>query len=296
MCEFISWVQKEQKVYFLTSDEVNSQKGMQIFYPGCRHNDLIGHGAIKEFFKEELGGKISSDMENQDFWYGYLPKEVKEAWNSGKLDSMLKYLQGDDLDFILIHAPANFVKWCIFNIFEDKGSINFTNNNNSPMLRLAYYVMNKNYEAMKKEVNEHIHLLGCLFTKDYQTLKKSIYTNHRLIAYLITKDFKSLKEDRGMYNVHHIPLSNFKTFKSMKLYSESHFNKNQINFAGLFATKDFEAMKKFSGPCFSIKLAGYLFGKQNYKAMQNEREYPGLCLLGYFLENKFKNLKRPLIK
>ena len=86
MCECVSWIEKDSKVYFLTPEDIDSKFGKEKL-EGCIDNDYIGHGAIRKFYGVENG----KEMENQHFWDGNIPKEIKEAWNSGSLSGMLNY-------------------------------------------------------------------------------------------------------------------------------------------------------------------------------------------------------------
>ena len=103
MCEFISWVEKDEKVFFLTDKEVFSSYGKEKL-KGCKDNDFIGHGAIRKYYDLKGG----ADRENPRFWDGKLPKEIKKCMkdfdkNFGRL--WKNYMQNDDLTYIIIYAP-----------------------------------------------------------------------------------------------------------------------------------------------------------------------------------------------
>ena len=72
MCNFLSWVSVEGKLFYLTDQDVYSEAGKEKL-AGCKDNDILGHGAIRKFY-----GLLSGlDCERQDFWADDLPKELK---------------------------------------------------------------------------------------------------------------------------------------------------------------------------------------------------------------------------
>ena len=111
MCDFISWVEKDGKLYYLTDAEVFSPKGRKRLQ-GCRDNDFIGHGAIRKFFG--IGNVRGVDREERRFWDGaFIPKEIAAKIKNfdaywGQMFSCGKYFMNDDLRYIICDAPP---KW-----------------------------------------------------------------------------------------------------------------------------------------------------------------------------------------
>ena len=64
MCEFISWIEKDGKNYFLTSADLASKRGQQLRRHCKNDDDLVGHGAIRWFYGEFKDG---IDKECTDF-------------------------------------------------------------------------------------------------------------------------------------------------------------------------------------------------------------------------------------
>ena len=49
MCEFISWIEFQGKIYFLDDTKLRTEKGQKLLSQ-CTNDDIIGHGAIMEYF------------------------------------------------------------------------------------------------------------------------------------------------------------------------------------------------------------------------------------------------------
>jgi hypothetical protein len=58
MCEFISWIEKDKKVYFLTDKMVyHTLKGRELRKFCGNQEDYIGHGAIRHYFDDLKDGE-----------------------------------------------------------------------------------------------------------------------------------------------------------------------------------------------------------------------------------------------
>jgi hypothetical protein len=119
MCDFISWIEKDNKLFYLTDKEVFSAQGREKF-SGCRDNDYLGHGAIRVFW----GVKGGIEYERRDFWADDLPEELKNIIkdfdaNFGKMWSK-GYFQNDDLRRIVRFAPSKWAEKAWQQLFEQK--------------------------------------------------------------------------------------------------------------------------------------------------------------------------------
>ena len=61
MSALISWIKKEDKIYFLTPKDINSSKG-KIQLKDFTDSKKIGHTAIRKFYK--LDGGIKYENKN----------------------------------------------------------------------------------------------------------------------------------------------------------------------------------------------------------------------------------------
>src|SRR5574343_70819 len=86
MCEFISWIEKDNKAYYLTSSDLASKRGKQLIKHTKAKEDLVGHGAIRWFYGEFEEGieKECTDFRSPNNF----PKEIVEDIKSGKFKGM----------------------------------------------------------------------------------------------------------------------------------------------------------------------------------------------------------------
>jgi hypothetical protein len=76
MCNFLSWIEKDGELFFLTTEDVESRRGKD--YPDYNPcpADILGHGAIRWFYRIEGG----EDKECTDFSTPEnFPKELQNA-------------------------------------------------------------------------------------------------------------------------------------------------------------------------------------------------------------------------
>jgi hypothetical protein len=74
MCEFVSWIEKDGKNYWLRDDEVRAK--------GWAMVDSVGHGAIEKYFG--ISGGVHKETPE------FPPKEVREAVNNGEMKEMMQ--------------------------------------------------------------------------------------------------------------------------------------------------------------------------------------------------------------
>ena len=117
MCEFISWYEYKGKLYYLTDEKVFSHEGIKIL-KDCKDNDLIGHGAIRLFFKKTEGIDVGygQKYEVTNFWATeYLPPEIAQKVRKfdlhwGRMFASGKYFMEDDLGRIICFATPKWRK------------------------------------------------------------------------------------------------------------------------------------------------------------------------------------------
>ena len=84
MCDFISWIEKDGKVYFLSSNELNTKEGRALErYLGSHYKeDIKGHGAIRHYW----GLKDGVNKECTDFSTPKnFPPEIVKAIKLGQM-------------------------------------------------------------------------------------------------------------------------------------------------------------------------------------------------------------------
>lgn len=86
MCEFVSWIEYNNQVYFLTNNDLRGKRFTE--YKKYNVNwkaDIVGHGAI-EYFYPELKGKHKecTDFSTPDNF----PEKIVKAIKEGKLNKL----------------------------------------------------------------------------------------------------------------------------------------------------------------------------------------------------------------
>ena len=104
MCEYVSWIEKDGKLLYLSDDDVYSSHGRKKL-SGLQDNDAIGHGAIRAYYG--LARYEGTDHERTDWWARDLPDEIKSHVRSGRCVKILREgLCWDGLDHIARNAPV----------------------------------------------------------------------------------------------------------------------------------------------------------------------------------------------
>ena len=93
MCEFISWIEYENKNYFLTDKDLESKEGKSLikFLGSNFQEDIKGHGAIRIYLNggnQELGEKLQwgKERENTDLSSpDNFPPEIVLAIKEGRM-------------------------------------------------------------------------------------------------------------------------------------------------------------------------------------------------------------------
>ncbi len=271
MCELISWIEKQGQIFFLTSAEVHSRFG-RIQLKGCQGNDFLGHGAIRQYHGIVKG----KNYENKNFWDGKLPSEIKQAWNFGSFDGMLKYLQRDDLEYLVQNAPKDFASWCLTkkaDVSMKKDADSFTTmfryavkgdfqrmiSDKNPDIRLFGYAIDHSLGLMPSDGNWRNELLGLAYLQAFDVMKQNIDFDVRIFGYGGSMDFKGMERDGDWRN---------QIFK----YYEAFQNKGEM---------DIEKMRRDKNPHIrSFVLSSAL----DFKAMQKDEE-PYIRMFGYAAEN-----------
>ena len=96
MCNFLSWIELDKKLYYITDEDVKSEKGKELIKKSGSFQDAFGHGFIREYY--DLG-QAGQEKEVNDYWHlEKLPKELAEKVEN--LDNNFGYMfsRGGSLD------------------------------------------------------------------------------------------------------------------------------------------------------------------------------------------------------
>src|SRR3990167_5492912 len=103
MCQFVSWIEHDNKNYFLTEKDLVSKEG-RAFLKANGTVDIQGHGAIRAIYPE-LGG-LGIDKEVSDFKSPEnFPKDIVKAIKNGDFDGV-----GICLDILNSEGMAEYKK------------------------------------------------------------------------------------------------------------------------------------------------------------------------------------------
>jgi len=85
MCGFISWIEHDGKNWYLTNKELNSDKGKELLEYCGRAEDLVGHGAIRQYYDFDGGfDKGCTDFTDPSM----LPTEIVKALKDGLFEGI----------------------------------------------------------------------------------------------------------------------------------------------------------------------------------------------------------------
>ena len=81
MCEFVSWVEHENTLYYLTANLLNTKEGRSLkkFLGANYYEDIKGHGAIEHYFGIKGKHHECTDFSSPKSF----PKEIVEAMKAG---------------------------------------------------------------------------------------------------------------------------------------------------------------------------------------------------------------------
>mgnify|MGYP001614189627 CR=1 FL=1 len=157
MCEFISWVEKEGRVYFLTQDLIhNTPRGDEIQrrFPGS--GEIIGHAAIRAYFELDESGV---SKEQTDFGTpNNFPPVIVEAIKKDEL-------RGDGF-------PQGLL---LTNLYDD--------------YKTKRKLIDDDYEVKCKLINDDYEVKRKLIDDDYWTKHKLIYDDYWVKGKLIDDDY-----------------------------------------------------------------------------------------------------------
>jgi len=82
MCEFMSWINRRDKNYFLTTDQLKTRRGQKLL-KSIGYEDINGHGAIREYYRIDSGDGINKEYTDFSSPNNF-PPEIVAAIKAGK--------------------------------------------------------------------------------------------------------------------------------------------------------------------------------------------------------------------
>ena len=105
MCNFVSWIEHNNNVYFLTDNDLKPKKLKEFKdYNSLWYEDLPGHGAIRWFYPELEGRGVEHECEDFSTPENF-PPEIVTAIKEGKLSKI-----GVSLELLNEKGPAEYRK------------------------------------------------------------------------------------------------------------------------------------------------------------------------------------------
>ena len=115
MCDFVSWIEHEEQVLFLTTDHLKDKKGREL--KERIGSDINGHGAIREYY--DIGQGVGTERECTDFSTpDNFPPVIVEAIKQGKMrgfghpEGLLCALAWAEYEKVRDAARAEYEKVC----------------------------------------------------------------------------------------------------------------------------------------------------------------------------------------
>ena len=162
MCEFASWIEKDNKVYFLNSNQVyNTTRGKALQkWSGNIEDDKRGHGAIRYYYNLEGG----VDMECTDFSTpDKFPDRIVKAIKEGKMEGM--------------GCPKGLLLPNLYNDYETKCKL-----------------LNNDYETKRKLLDDDYWAKRNPLDDDYATKCKPLDDDYETKCKLLNNDYETKRK------------------------------------------------------------------------------------------------------
>jgi hypothetical protein len=139
MCEFVSWIEHKNKIYFLSDRELKTREGKELVKYCGDPTDLLGHGAIRRYFG--FDAKVGTDRECTDFSSSdKFPPEIQDMIREGDF----KLLPVIPVGLFMTSARAEYNKimdpaWAEYNKIVD-----FTRAEYNKIMKSTFWNLYKN--------------------------------------------------------------------------------------------------------------------------------------------------------
>jgi len=219
MGQFLSWIKFNEKNYYLTDREVNSERWKEI-EKNSTPDFALSSEAIRRY--HDLGSFDLNYRTNKEFWNGEIPGEMKVDWNYGHFDGMLNLLGEQDIGNILKNAPDSIAFW----IIKNKESLFLENliKSNFWIYRLAGFLALRDYEGMIKDRDSsRINFIGANILENPELIFKSIERrlfvnneeNYRAIHLGTRRKYDAMRRDKKSSGIRLIAQSITKDYDAM---------------------------------------------------------------------------------
>ena len=218
MGQFISWIESNGKDYFLTDKDINSEKWKDV-KTNPTPDFALSNEAVRQY--HNLGSSDLNYQRNKNFWNGNIPPEIKEEWNCGNLDGMLKLIGQQDVENIVKNAPDEFSFWVVKNVFDNPDKLI---KSNFWIYRLAGFLASGNYQAMTQDKESaRLNFIGASILEDPELVLTSIERklfkdeeeNYKAIRLGTRKRYDTMMRDKKSSGMRLIAQSITKNYERM---------------------------------------------------------------------------------
>jgi hypothetical protein len=161
MCEFVSWIEYNKRVYFLDDNNIQDRLEEYKKYNKDWREDIKGHGAITWFYPELVGkgkDKECASTHPKDY-----PKEIVEAIKEGRLT-----LIGHNINLLSTKGKKEYEK----------------------IEQTAW----EEYEKIKQPAWEEYHKIEQTALEEYRKIKQTAWEEYEKIIQTALEEYRKIEQ------------------------------------------------------------------------------------------------------
>lgn len=292
---FLPWIQTKKGILFLKAKDLENKQGRRkALGPERMENPIddfyLTHRAIRNFYGKPNGKPFSGGHDCESIsivsWMCYFPQEMKDAWNDGELDGLLKHISRDQLDGIMKYAHPELIDWVLAQkhgyadlkaIMQElpvfarrlchKGDPEQLTTSSNPLERICGHSILKSWEKMQDDPDPMVRVWGYANAREWKAMQKDNDWRIQLCGYAAANHWGKMRMHPTYDIISFVGYAAVNQWKAMKR-SEHDF----VRLLGYAAEGNLEAMRND----FREGEAGYIvhhseaLARMDWKAMQSE--------------------------
>ena len=214
MCDFVSWIEKDDQILFLTDDDLDTKKGKELIKYCMCLEDTRGHGAIRHYYNFEGGiDKECTDLSNPDNF----PKQIQEALKQGKMCSfdpgslatILTPKARKEYDIIKQSAWNKYLKiqqsaWKEYDIIQQSARKEYRKIRQSAWNKYLKIQQSarKEYDIIQQSAwNKYLKIQQSAW-KEYDIIQQSAWKEYDIIQQSARKEYRKIQQSaRKEYDI-----------------------------------------------------------------------------------------------